>query len=156
MPLNAGYVNFNVTDKTGEEYEKELTEELVRNFDQLKGDRGTLDSHCEEIASRILPMHKNLFQGSLAMGSQGDKRNQEILDSTGVIALQRFGAILDSLLTPRNSFWHHLTTDNPILKKDKNTMDWFQTVTSILFQERYSPKANFSAQNQNVYKSLGA
>lgn len=156
MPQAEGYVEFNYQDKTGEEYEKKLTEELVRNFNQLRGDRGNWENHWEEIAARIYPMHKNLFQGNLAMlNSQGDKRNQEILDSTGVIALQRFGAILDSLLTPRNSFWHQLTTDNPILKKDKNTMDWFQKATEIIFRERYSPKANFSAQNQNVYKSLG-
>lgn len=155
MPQAEGYVEFNYKDKTGEEYEKGLTEELVRNFNYLRGDRGTWESHWEEIASRIYPMHKNSFQGQLGLGSQGDKRNQEILDSTGVIALQRFGAILDSLLTPRNSFWHTLSTDNPILKRDKNTQDWFQKATEILFRERYSPKANFSAQNQNVYKSLG-
>ncbi len=155
MPEGQGYVNFSMTDKLGEDYEKELALELIRNFEQLRNERGSLDSHLGEISARIWPAHKNLFQ-AIGNQTQGEKRNQEVLDSTGILALQRFGAILDSLLTPRNSFWQSLTTDNPILKKDKNTMDWFQAVTSILFQQRYSPRANFAAQNQLQYKSLGA
>lgn len=147
---------FDKNDKLGEDYEQKLVEELVRDFNQLRADRGTLDNHLSEISARIWPAHKNLFQSMGMMSTRGEKRNQEVLDSTGILALQRFGAILDSLLTPRNSYWHSLTTDNPILKKDKNTMNWFETATTILFQQRYAPNANFAAQNQMGYKSLGA
>jgi hypothetical protein len=150
------YENFSKNDKIGESYEADLIDSLMRNFDQLKGARGNWESHWKEIAERIYPMHKNLFNAELQNSTQGEKRNHEILDSTGVIALQRFGAILDSLLTPRNSYWHQLSTQNDILKRDKNSMDWFSKVNSILFQERYAPKANFAAQNQLQYKSLGA
>lgn len=156
MPQAEGYINFSVKDKVGEDYEKDLVESLIKNFNQLSEDRGTLDSHCDEIASRIYPKHKSLFTSRGMLGTQGDKRNQDVLDSTAVIALQRFGAIVDSLLTPRNSFWHQLTTDNDILQKDKSTMDWFQAVNSILFKERYAPNANFASQNQLQYLSLGA
>lgn len=156
MPISEGYVQFSKNDKLGEEYEKGLTEELIRNFDYLKGQRYNFENHWNEIASRIYPMHRNLFQSLLMRNMQGEKRNQDVLDSTGVIALQRFGAILDSLLTPRNSYWHMLTTDNPILKKDKKTMDWFQKLNEVLFKERYSPAANFASQNQLQYLSLGA
>ena len=144
-----------MTDKLGEKYEDELTSELCRDFEQLRGSRGNWESHWTEISERVWPAHKNLFHGNQTLQSQGDKRNQEILDSTPVLALQRFGAILDSLLTPRNSFWHQLSTDNPILKKNKAAMDWFSTVNSILFAQRYAPKANFASQNQLQYKSLG-
>ena len=154
--MNEGYVQFSKNDKLGESYEQGLTEELCRDFDNLKGQRYNFENHWNEIASRIYPMHRNLFQSLLMRNMQGEKRNQDVLDSTGVIALQRFGAILDSLLTPRNSYWHLLTTDNPILKKDKKTKDWFQSVNEILFKERYSPSANFASQNQLQYLSLGA
>lgn len=147
---------FDKNDKIGEGYEQDLCNELIRDFEYLRGDRGSLDNHCAEISARIWPAHKNLFQRFGMQTTQGEKRNQEVLDSTGVLALQRFGAIVDSLLTPRNAFWHHLSTNDPILRKDKNSMDWFEKVTTILFQERYAPNANFSAQNQIGWKALGA
>lgn len=148
---------FTVTDKLGEDYEQELADNLIREFEYLSSIRGNWENHWTEIAQRVNPMDSNLFQGRQNLNSEGDKRNQEILDSTAVIALGRFGAIVDSLLTPRNQFWHQLMPgNNPILRSNKPTMDWFQDVNTILFEQRYAPKANFSAQNQNQYLSLGA
>ncbi len=131
---------------------------LILEFDGLKGKRTNWNSHWTEIAERMWPMHKDLFLSLNASSqtNQGDKRNQEIFDSTAVIALGRFGAILDSLLTPRNSFWHRLKPDNAILQKNKTVMDYFEEVNEILFEKRYAPTANFASQNQLQYKSLGA
>ena len=131
-------------------------EELIRQFSQLEGDRGTLDQHCAEIAERMLPDDKSLFEGRGANDTQGDKRNQEIFDSTAVNALNRFAAIVDSLLTPRNAFWHQLKTNNRTLSQNKQVSDYFEIVNEILFEERYAPSANFTAQNQLQYISLGA
>lgn len=156
MPEAVGYSGFSVTDKVGEEYEKELALELCSQFEKLCSDRGTWESHWNEIADRVYPMHGSLFLSKMSLSTPGEKKNKEILDSTAVIALQRFGAILDSLLTPRNQFWHQLKPTDRTLLKDKNTMDWFSKVNTILFEHRYSPRANFASQNQNVYKSLGA
>lgn len=134
----------------------ELAAKLIQEYNYLFGLRGNWNSHWTEIAQRIMPMDSYLFQNHSALGSQGDKRNQEIYDSTGVSALQKFGAILDSLLTPTNQYWHHIRPQDDVLMRDKGTRIWFESVNSILFQERYSPKTNFTSQNQNQYKSLGA
>ncbi len=140
------------SDKANED----LANELIRDWEYLSSDRGTWESHWDEISRRMLPMHANQFLSRQMTMLQGDKRNQEILDATAVLALKRFAAILDSLLTPRNSFWHQLKPSDKTLLKDKNTMDWFTKVNTILFEQRYSPTANFSAQNQMQYSSLGA
>lgn len=147
---------FDTADKIGEKYEDELASELIRKWEQLSGLRGNWETHWSEIAARIYPGHKDLFMSLAALSTQGDKRNQEVFDSTGILALQRFGAILDSLLTPRSSFWHQLKPSNRELLKDKKTSDWFSRVNTILFEQRYLPTANFASQNQLVYKSLGA
>ena len=131
--------------------------DLIRDFKYLQGRRGTLDAHCTEIAERILPDDKELFTSyGTSNNTQGNKRNQEVYDSTGIIALERFAAIVDSLLTPRNSFWHQLKTNNKILERNKSVRDYFQDVNDILFEERYAPNANFTSQNQRQYMSLGA
>lgn len=156
MAAAANSGGFSTTDKLGDKYEEELAGSLIRDWKYLQGLRGNWESHWTEVAQRCLPMHSNLFQNFSQLSQQGDKRNQHIFDSTAVIALQRFGAILDSLLTPRNSFWHHLKPDDKTLMRDRATRDWFSAINTILFDERYAPTTNFSAQNQNQYLSLGA
>lgn len=139
-------------------YSKEAMDkgaQLIQEYQYLFGLRGTWNNHWTEIAQRIFPMESYLFQ-NMGAGTQGDKRNFEVYDSTGIIALQRFGAILDSLLTPRDQFWHRMHPDNQLLMKDKATRIWFEQVNNILFKERYATSANFPAQNQGQYLSLGA
>ncbi len=149
-------VGFDKDDKIGEKYEDELAGKLIRDWQYLFGLRGNWNSHWTEIAQRFYPMHSNLFQNFSQLSTQGDKRNQEIYDSTAVLALGRFGAILDSLLTPRSSFWHQIRPNDPTLLRDRQTRDYFQTANNILFEQRYAPTANFASQNQLQYKSLGA
>ncbi len=147
---------FDKTDKLGEKYEEELASKLIQDFNILAGRRGNWETHWNEIAQRVNPMHSNLFQSRQNLQTQGDKRNKEVLDATAMSALNKFGAILDSLLTPRNQYWHQLKPNNRTLLKNKATMDWFSQVNTIMFDYRYAPGANFASQNQLQYKSLGA
>lgn len=128
--------------------------ELIREFQQLQGNRGTLESHWQEIAERMLPAYMGTFNSNSSRTS-GDKRNENILDSTAVVALGRFASVVDSLLTPMNQKWQKLTTNNEDLNKSRNVKLWFEAATNILFKYRYSPTANFASQNNEVWQSLG-
>jgi hypothetical protein len=131
-------------------------ESLCREFEHLAGDRGVWESHWQEIAERVIPSHSGQFNAHNLV-TPGEKRTTQLYDSTAAIALNRFGAILDSLLTPRNQTWHRLKPSDPKLLKDRQTRLWFEEVTRLLFQQyRYDAKANFASQNQQNYKSLGA
>lgn len=144
-----------VSPLTGSEADEKCSK-LIRDWNYLFGLRGNWNTHWTEIAQRIYPMHSYLFQNFSQLTQQGDKRNFQVYDSTGIIALQRFGAIMDSLLTPRNQFWHQVRPDNDLLMRDKSVREWFEKVNNVLFKERYAPNANFASQNQLQYKSLGA
>ena len=150
--------NYQPNAKTGKiaNEQEDFAGKLIRDWQYLFGLRGNWQSHWTEIAQRILPMESWLFQNFSQLSQQGDKRNFEVYDSTGVLALQRFGAILDSLLTPQNQRWHFIGPDDELLMRDKATRLWFDIVNTILFKERYAPKANFTSQNQMQYTSLGA
>jgi len=134
---------------------EEIAAEVLREFQQLSGDRTNWESHWTEIAERVMPMHARAF-GQGMNRTQGEKRNSEVYDSTAAIALNRFAAILDSLLTPRNQTWHRLTVSDKTLAKDRRVKLYFEDATEVLFKYRYSPKANFASQNQMNYKALGA
>lgn len=129
--------------------------ELIEEFGRISGDRGNWESHWQEIAERVLPAYSHTFNRN-SLRTPGEKRTEFIFDSTASVALKRFGAILDSLLTPRNSTWHRLLASEPQLNKDRTTRLWFEEVNRLLFKYRYAPKANFASQNQQNYLSLGA
>jgi len=130
--------------------------ECIRQYQILSSNRGTLESHWQEIAERIMPMHSHSFNRSTDSRSRGVKNTELIFDSTASVALSRFGAILDSLLTPRNSTWHSLMPTDRVLAKNREVKLYFEEVNRQLFKYRYAPRANFASQNQHNYKSLGA
>lgn len=130
--------------------------EAFRDFNLLKGRRGNFESHWKEIAERILPIHSKIFQSQASLQTAGEKRTEHLFDSTAAIALNRFGSILDSLLTPSNQTWHKLRSTIPELNKIKRVNVFFDELTRILFKHRYAPEANFSSQNQQNFISLGA
>jgi hypothetical protein len=139
-----------------EEAEQRLVDHIMREFNQLVVYRNAgFAGQWEEVADLILPTSRNtFFYGSY--NTPGEKKTQLQVDATGMMALHRFAAICDSLLTPRNMIWHQLAADDPYVMKDRETRLWFEQATHTMFNERYAATANFSSQNQNNFQSLGA
>lgn len=135
---------------------QEIAKGICEEFARMQDGRLNFESHWEEIAERMIPAHKQAFNAFGQFQSPGEKRTEFLFDSTASVALNRFSAILDSLLTPRNQTWHRLMASEPSLNKDRETRLWFEEATRILFKYRYAPMANFASQNQQNYKSLGA
>lgn len=135
---------------------EDTANEIIREYKRLSGNRGNWESHWQEIAERIWPSQSRLFQEQGIARTQGEKRNEQVFDSTPCTALNRFGAILDSLLTPRNQAWHRLLASDKALNEDRDVRLWFEELNRILFSQRYAPLTNFASQNQLNYKMLGA
>lgn len=133
----------------------DLAGRIIREFGALQGARGVWEQHWQEISERIWPMTSRSFN-PYWFTSPGNKRNELVFDSTAALALNRFAAILDSLLTPRNSTWHILRAQDRKLRKRRDIQLYFEEVNQVLFDARYDAHANFMAQNQINYKSLGA
>jgi len=127
---------------------------IKREFAQKTAERSTLAGHCEEVAQLILPTSRNTFNYQ-DYNTPGAKKTQQQVDATGALALHRFCAIADSMVTPRNMHWHALAGDDYVMK-DRACRMWFESTTKVLFRERYAAHANFVAQNYNNWQSLGA
>jgi Bacteriophage head to tail connecting protein len=134
--------------------EAEIITGILREFSQFQAARTTFGGHCEEVAELILPTSRNTFFYQ-NYNTPGAKKTQQQVDSTGALALHRFCAIADSLVTPRNMFWHGLQGDDYVMK-DRDSRLWFENTTKLLFRQRYAAYANFAAQNYNNWQSLGA
>ena len=138
-----------VTDR-----ETEIVKGIQREFAQYQIRRSTFAGQWEEVAQLILPTSKNTFFYT-NYNTPGQKKTQQQVDSTGALALHRFCAIADSLVTPRNQQWHGLQSDEYVMK-DRDTRLWFESTTKLLFRMRYAANANVAAQNYNNWQSLGA
>lgn len=123
-----------------------------KRLGEMKSARAVLDSHCQEIGERIWP-DQACFNTKKVEGS---KKTEKVFDATPALALQRFGAVIDSMVSPQGQTWQRLRSSNPELQKVHKVKVYFDTVTDILFRYRYSTKANFAGNASQIYKLVGA
>ncbi len=127
-------------------------DDIIRVHDQMKADRGNWEPHWQEVADRVLPRMSDFTSKK----TEGVKRTEKVFDGTPGLALNRFGAAMESILTPRTQTWHKLKPTDQSLKKNTEVVLYLSEVNRRLFSARYSPKANFASQQSEVYISLGA
>lgn len=131
-------------------------EELYQRYDRLVAQRGTWESHWTEVADRVLPRYADTFWRPGGTLTKGEKRTEKMFDATAALALDRFAAAMESMLTPRSSTWHRLRASDNALMRDRQVKLWFEEVNRTLFSERYRPAANFGSQIHEIYIGLGA
>jgi hypothetical protein len=134
--------------------EQQIVGDIMRDFTERTIWRNVFAGQWEECAQLIWPEHRNtFFYGS--WNFPGQKKSFQQVDASGMLALHRFSAIADSLLTPANSKWHTLEASDDYVMKDRATRLWFDTLTRLLFKYRRNPLANFRGQNNANFRSLG-
>lgn len=139
-----------MSDQNTQENESERIGRILREQKSMETDRSVFEQHWQEIAERILPRSAE-FKGTR---QKGGKRTEKAIDATGALALQKFGAAIESVITPRTQKWH--TLSNERFANDEEVQRYFQEVRDILFRLRYAPWANFASQSHEHYISSGA
>src|ERR1035437_262660 len=134
---------------------QDIYEDSWKEFAEMQTYRNMTAQQWEEVASLLIPAHRNTFYWG-ASNSPGQKKTELQIDSNGQLALDKFSAICDSLLTPRNMYWHGLEGEHEEVKKDRDCRLWFEKATHALFKARYTDTANFASQNQMIFQGLGA
>lgn len=132
----------------------EIADEVVREYERMWITRANFESHWEEIAQRMWPETRSSFN-ALNFRTPGEKRMQEVFDSTPILSLQRFAAIISSLLIPGNQTWQHVEASDPYINKDREVQLWFEEATRALFHYRYMENSGFDGQLNRIFLSLG-
>jgi hypothetical protein len=127
-------------------------DDIIRRQENMASGRTIFEQHWREIAERILPRSDHFRVNR----NPGDKHTERVFDATANLALERFAAAMESMLTPRTQKWHRLKTMDENLDQDPEVRLYLDQVTDLLFNVRYSPRANFASQAYEVYMSLGA
>lgn len=134
--------------------EQDTIRRLEKIFAELTTYRNVFAGQWEEAAILVDPDSRNTFYYG-SYNFPGMKKTQQQVDATTALVLQQFCAISNSIITPRNRFWHGLCGD-PYLMKQKDVAQYYEDVREILFRNRYRGSAGFEGQNFRKWKSTGA
>lgn len=129
-----------------------IVDDCMKRLETLKGSRHNWDTHWTEIAERIWPAADDF----ITERHPGERRSDKIYDATGALALEKFSAALESLLTPRQQRWHSLKSSNDDLNEIPEVKEFFEGCVKTLFRMRNSPRAGYYSQVSENYKNLGA
>lgn len=131
--------------------------DIIRDQERLQAERSNFETQWEEIAERVIPRSSKMFyERGHRVGVQGEKKTEKQLDATAAVALDRYSAVMASLLTPKNQKWHKLRSTIPELNRVPRVQRWFDAVTDLVFAKRLSPRSGFDGQINEVYLSAGA
>jgi hypothetical protein len=114
---------------------------LISRFNNLDEAKNAYSSDWNEI--------KWLFK--LASKKDNVRKSR---DSTAALALERFGAALQMILTPKDQEWHSLKAETEQLNENQAINGFLQKATQLLHELRNS--SNFIMAINQVYLSLGA
>jgi hypothetical protein len=111
-------------------YDAGNIKDRVARLEALRGamwsERASFDAHWREIADFMVP-RRGRFNPSDR--NKGDKRNQNIIDSTGRFASRTLSSGLHAGMTSPARPWFKLSTHDPDLMKDQAVKEWLQNVT---------------------------
>jgi hypothetical protein len=125
-------------------------QEIKDRLRDLKSERGTYDSHIDEIVQYLIPFRQRVT----SQNTLGQKTMDFIMDSTPTHSLLLFAAGLCGLLTNASVPWYAITTENDDLMDNQDVKRYIdivkQTFDSVL------NKSNFYNQIHEVYLDLGS
>lgn len=129
----------------------EESEKLQSEFDLLRGQRGTFETHWSKAARIASPRDDHFNQETFTQGEQV-RRHQ--YDEHAEKALDRATALFGSVTTPENRKWHRLQQTNTELEKIQSVREYFDISTEVLFKRRYAPTAGFAVGKHEQNRSL--
>lgn len=132
--------------------------EIVKRYQSAKSIRSRNENDWRMASAYCLPRHYAAWQtdGPVNMGGSPTAATRRIAyDSTGVLALPKYAAVLEHLATPHSMRWHGLmATDSSLMRKTR-VKNFFDQLTDLLFTMRYVSRANFRQAVSEVYLSMG-
>jgi hypothetical protein len=124
---------------------------LLNRWAALKNERSSWDSHWRELNDYLLPRSGRFVTQNR---NKGEKRHNNILDSTGTRALRILAAGMMAGMTSPARPWFRLTTGTPELDEAPDVKAWLAD-TSELMRQVFNKSNTYHALH-SMYEELGA
>jgi hypothetical protein len=125
--------------------------QYLTRWTALKNERSTWMSHWKEISDYLLPRSGRFFTQDR---NNGNRRHNNIYDSTGTQALRVLAAGMMSGMTSPARPWFRLSTADPDLAKFGPVKQWLNQ-TTVLMRDVFARSNTYRALH-SMYEELGA
>lgn len=125
-------------------------EEILDEHEKRKALRSGFESMWQELIEFYLPRRADIYAN--ANQAQGKDRAKRIYDSTPGVSIMRLAAVLQSMLTNRDTQWLQLATDDEELNELPEVKDWLEKDLKAL--RRAYENSNFYSQAHEMYIDL--
>jgi len=129
---------------------KKDVDQLNKRHGALLTERSSWDAHWQDISDNLLPRSGRFFSKKQ---NNGDKRHNNIHDSTGTKSLRILAAGMMSGMTSPARPWFRLTTSQPDLDEAQSVKIWLSDVTRLL--QMIFAKSNTYRALHGMYSELG-
>jgi len=126
---------------------------VLRRWETLRNNRGTWDSHWQEVTELVRPSAADFNNSQMTKGA---KRNNRIFDGTALWSLNQFAAGLHSYVTPPTDRWFQFTVEDPTLLENEEVIAWLELASDIVFWLYAKPEANLNPVLHEGFLDLGA
>lgn len=126
-------------------------DKTLARWSALKNERSSFDSHWREISDYLLPRAGRFFTSDR---NRGDRRHNNIYDSTGTRALRILAAGMMAGMTSPARPWFRLTTSDPELDESSGVKTWLAEVQRLMLM--VFSKSNTYRALHSMYEELGA
>lgn len=116
----------------------------------LWSERTSFDSHWKEVSDFLQPRRQRFYTSD---HNTGDKRNQNIIDSTARFSVRTLASGLHAGLTSPARPWFRLTTPDPALAKFGPVKEWLYDVTGRM--QTVLQQSNIYTVLPTLYGDLG-
>lgn len=128
-----------------------IRNKMLTRWGQLRSERATWMAHYKEISDYLLPRSGRFF---IQDRNKGDRRHNNIYDSTGTRALRVLGAGLMGGATSPARPWFRLAVPDADMMKSASVKLWLNQVTAMMFQ--VFQRSNTYRALHAMYEELGA
>jgi hypothetical protein len=125
--------------------------ELNVRWSALKNERSSWIPHWEDISRFLLPRHGRFF---LNQANRGEKKHNNIIDSTGTRSLSILSAGMQSNMTSPARPWFRLSTSDPKLDESYAVKVWLSETTRLM--QMVFARSNTYRSLHMMYEELGA
>lgn len=128
-----------------------LRKRLARRWGSLERERSSWMDHWKQISDYLLPRSGRFFTSDR---NKGERRHNNIYDSTGTRALRVLAAGMMGGATSPARPWFRLTTSDPELDESAAVKRWLADVTRLM--QMVFAKSNTYRAMHSMYEELGA
>jgi len=126
----------------------DLTKGLLSRFDRLQGQRENWETHWQEVADYMQPRKADVTKRR----ARGDKRMEQVFDSSPIQAVELLSASLHGMLTNPSTPWFTLRFKDEEIENDDEAKLWLEASTDAMYTA--FNRSNFQQEIFELYHDL--